>query len=96
MEALENLAGPRAGARCVARVSGPALRAAFREQYGTTPTGYLRRVRMDGAHRDLLAAGPARTTVDQVAARWGFADGARFAAYHRRHYGVPPSRTLGT
>ena len=36
-----------------ARVTPRALQAAFRQHYGTTPMGYLRRVRLEGAHRDL-------------------------------------------
>ncbi|MFG1926822.1 helix-turn-helix transcriptional regulator [Cryptosporangium sp. NPDC048952] len=76
--------------------SGPALRAAFRSHYSTTPTGYLRRVRVEGVHRDLRASDPGRTTVDEVAARWGFRNSARFAAYYHRQYGAPPSHTLET
>jgi AraC-like DNA-binding protein len=77
-----------------ARVTPRALQAAFRQHYGTTPMGYLRRVRLDGAHRDLQAAGPERESVTAIAYRWGFSSPSRFAAYYRDAYGVLPSRTV--
>jgi AraC-like DNA-binding protein len=71
-----------------------AVQTAFRRHLDTTPMAYLRRVRLDHAHRELLAANPAHETVTAVAYRWGFPNPARFAAYYRQAYGVPPSRTL--
>ena len=71
-----------------------ALQLAFRRHLDTTPTGYLRRVRLDRAHHDLLAADPARASVTAVAYRWGFPSSSRFAAYYRAAYGVPPGDTL--
>ncbi|TQS45153.1 helix-turn-helix transcriptional regulator [Cryptosporangium phraense] len=71
-----------------------ALQNAFRRHLDTTPMAYLRRVRLDRAHRDLLAGDPALTTVAKVAARWGFADHSRFTAAYRDAYGCPPSVTL--
>jgi AraC-like DNA-binding protein len=78
-----------------AGTTGRAVQAAFQRHYGLTPTGYLRRVRLDGAHHDLKAADPtAGATVAAVAARWGFADNKRFTTYYRDQYGVLPSQTL--
>jgi AraC-like DNA-binding protein len=71
-----------------------AVQLAFRRHLGTTPLAYLRRVRLDRAHRQLLAADPARESVSAVAYRWGFASPSRFADYYRRVYGVQPSYTL--
>lgn len=75
---------------------GPrALQENFRRHCGTTPTGYLRRIRLDRAHRELQAADPTHgTTVAAVAARWGFAHPGRFAAAYRRTYGRTPQQTL--
>jgi AraC-like DNA-binding protein len=71
------------------------LRAAFGRHRNTTPAAYLRRVRLERAHRDLQAADPARgDTVAAIAHRWGFATAARFATEYRRAYGQPPGRTL--
>jgi AraC-like DNA-binding protein len=78
-----------------ARITPRALQAGFRQHYGATPTGYLRRVRLERAHQDLQAADPARgDTVTAVAARWGFGHAARFTDLYRERYGVLPSRTL--
>ncbi|GAB7040452.1 MULTISPECIES: helix-turn-helix transcriptional regulator [Catenuloplanes] len=77
-----------------AHVSVRALQMAFRRHLEITPRGYLRRVRLAHAHRDLLAADPRGTTVMGVAARWGFADHSRFTAQYRAVYGVTPSWTL--
>jgi transcriptional regulator GlxA family with amidase domain len=58
-----------------------------------TPTGYLRRVRLEHAHRDLQAADPVDgTTVGSIAASWGFISTARFAAQYRQVGSpVPPN-----
>ncbi len=71
-----------------------AVQLAFRRHMDTTPTQYLRRVRLAGAHQDLIAADPDSRTVTAVAYRWGFPSPSRFAAAHRQTYGVHPSRTL--
>jgi AraC-like DNA-binding protein len=81
----------------IARAAGVTTRAvqlAFRRHLNTTPAGYLRRVRLDQAHRQLQAADPDRDSVTAVAYRWGFSSPSRFATYYRRAYGVSPSHTL--
>jgi AraC-like DNA-binding protein len=77
-----------------ASVTIRAVQLAFRRHWDTTPLAYLRRVRLDRAHRDLLAADPAHETVTAVAYRWGFPSTSRFAAQYRAAYGVLPSHTL--
>ncbi|MCM9077266.1 MULTISPECIES: helix-turn-helix transcriptional regulator [Streptomyces] len=77
-----------------AGVTPRALQYAFRRHLGTTPMGYLRRVRLAQAHDDLVAADPARDTVTAVAHRWGFHHQGRFAAAYRQAYGVLPRHTL--
>ncbi len=71
-----------------------AVQLAFRRHVDITPMEYLRRVRLERAHRDLQAADPASHTVTAIAYRWGFLSSSRFAAHYRRVYGVSPSRTL--
>jgi AraC-like DNA-binding protein len=71
------------------------LQAAFRKHRGQTPLEYLRRVRLEGVHRDLRAADPARgDTVAAIAARWGFAHLGRFSASYREIFGCHPDETL--
>ena len=78
-----------------ANVSIRAVQFAFRRQLNTTPMAYLRTVRLDRAHHDLLATDPSHgDTVTGIAARWGFYSNSRFAVTYRRAYGVTPSHTL--
>jgi AraC-like DNA-binding protein/anti-anti-sigma regulatory factor len=71
-----------------------AVQLAFRRHLGTTPLGYLRQVRLERAHRDLLAANPDRDSITAIAARWKFTSSGRFSAYYRATYDVLPSHTL--
>ena len=66
----------------------------FRRHLGTTPLEYLRRVRLDRAHRDLQAADPAVDTVMEIAGRWCFGHPGRFSMAYKEAFGTPPSRTL--
>ncbi|MFJ1767948.1 helix-turn-helix transcriptional regulator [Amycolatopsis sp. NPDC088138] len=78
-----------------ARIGPRALHYAFRRHQDITPMAYLRQVRLDHAHHELQKADPARgDTVAAIAARWGFAHAARFAATYRETYGVTPASTL--
>ncbi|NIL80401.1 helix-turn-helix domain-containing protein [Rhodococcoides kroppenstedtii] len=77
-------------------VTPRALQLMFRRHRDCTPREYLRRVRLDHAHRDLQDAVPAGTTVAAVAARWGFAHPGKFAAHYRATYGVAPHATLAS
>lgn len=71
-----------------------AVQLAFRRHLNTTPIEYLRRVRLDRARRDLMAADPAQIKVTDVAHRWGFASISRFTTVYCREFGVTPSKTL--
>lgn len=77
-----------------ANLTPRAVQYMFRRHLGVTPMEYLRRVRLDLAHRDLLAANPAVDTVNSIAGRWGFAHAGRFSVAYRRAFGLPPSATL--
>lgn len=74
-------------------VSVRTLQLAFRRHLDDTPTGYLRQVRLDGVHRDLVSAGPERT-VAEIAARWGFRHQGHFGQSYRQRYGETPGATL--
>ncbi|MCV7281548.1 AraC family transcriptional regulator [Mycolicibacterium flavescens] len=75
-------------------VTARTLQYMFRRHLDMTPMEYLRRVRLDHAHRDLQLADPAETTVGMVAARWGFIHAGRFSGLYRQTYGRAPSVTL--
>lgn len=75
-------------------VSVRALQAGFRTHLGTTPSEYLRALRLRHAHADLTAADPLTDTVSDIAVRWGFTHLGRFAATYRAEYGESPAVTL--
>ncbi|MBM9466553.1 AraC family transcriptional regulator [Nakamurella leprariae] len=77
----------------IGAVGARALQEGFRAEFGMSPTAYLRSVRLERVHADLLAA-PAGATVTAVATRWGFAHLSRFAEQYRRRFGQAPSATL--
>jgi transcriptional regulator GlxA family with amidase domain len=79
-----------------ANLTPRAVQYMFRRHLGVTPLEYLRRVRMNFAHRDLQAADPALDTVTSIAARWGFSHAGRFSVTYRQMFGISPSTTLGT
>jgi AraC-like DNA-binding protein len=82
----------------IARAAGLSLRGlqhVFSQQLDTTPTEYLRGIRLDHVRAELAALTPADTTVSAVARRWGFAHAGRFAGSYLRRFGEYPAATLG-
>jgi AraC family transcriptional activator of pyochelin receptor len=65
------------------------LKAGFRAHFGETVYGYLRRHRLEEAHRLLLQG---RYDVTEVALRVGYANPSKFAAAFKALFGVSPSR----
>jgi AraC-like DNA-binding protein len=81
----------------LAEVAGVGLRSleeGFRRHVGVSPIQYLRSVRLDRAHQDLLSEEPETTTVTEIAFRWGFSHLSRFAEAYAQRYGEKPSDTL--
>lgn len=70
------------------------LQEGFRRTLDTTPTAYLRRLRLEHARDDLITARPGSVTVSDVAARWGFLHVSRFAAAYAERFDELPSATL--
>jgi len=75
-------------------VSPRAVQLMFRKHLQCTPTEYIRRVRLNHAHHDLIAAHPTTDSVGNIARRWGFAHIGRFAAHYKQAYGQNPHLTL--
>ncbi|MEY9930476.1 transcriptional regulator GlxA family with amidase domain [Catenulispora sp. GP43] len=97
MAFLQEHASEDISAADIAAAAGTSIRAvqlAFHHHLNTTPTAYLRRIRLQHAHDDLRAANPETTTVTQIAASWGFWNPGRFAAYYRSAFGSLPADTL--
>lgn len=70
-----------------------ALQLAFRRALDLTPMEYVRDARLSGAHAQLLV--DSRTSVGQIASKWGFSNQGRFAAAYRERYGETPTQTRG-
>lgn len=75
-------------------VTPRAVQYMFRRHLDTTPTQYMRRVRLHHAHQDLVAGDRQQDTVTAIAAKWGFAHTGRFAVQYRQAYGRSPHATL--
>jgi transcriptional regulator GlxA family with amidase domain len=58
------------------------------------PSQYVRNIRLDHAHQDLVTSDRSYTTVSDVAVRWGFGHTGRFAVLYRQTYGQSPHVTL--
>ena len=71
------------------------LQTSMKEHLGTSPVSYLRQVRLDRAHRELLESSPHDTLVSDVARRWGFGNFGRFAAVYAERFDEYPRTTLG-
>ncbi len=65
----------------------------FQDVLGTSPTQYLRALRLNGARRSLREGG-AGTTVQDVAALWGFWHLGQFSLDYKKHFFELPSETL--
>lgn len=77
----------------VAGVNARTLQHAFRRYRGCSPMAFLRRLRLQAAHAELLH--PASdTTVAGQAAKWGFFHFGRFSRTYQCEFGELPSQTL--
>jgi AraC-like DNA-binding protein len=69
-----------------------ALQRGFKDVVGMSPTAYVRAVRLDQVHEELLA-GAGSASVTDVAMKWGFFHLGRFAQQYRERFGLLPSHT---
>jgi AraC-like DNA-binding protein len=75
-------------------VTPRAVQYMFRRHLDMTPLQYMRGVRLDHAHQELMAGDRMHETVTAIAARWGFLHTGRFAVLYRQTYGQSPHQTL--
>lgn len=71
-----------------------ALQQDFRAHLDSTPTMYLRLVRLKRVRAELVAAAPDAATVTDIALRWGFTHLGRFTQAYKTAFGETPSATL--
>lgn len=76
----------------LAGITARSLQTGFQDVVGTSPSRYVRAVRLDRAHEDILASGGAHSISD-IAMRWGFFHLSRFSKQYRERFGVLPSET---
>jgi len=75
-----------------AQVSQKALYSNFKRYYGISPMAFLRNLRMDSVHQDLLTAG-ANENITGIALKWGFNHLGRFSLEYKKRFGESPSQT---
>lgn len=75
-------------------VTPRALQYMFREHRDCTPMEYVRQVRLQHAHLDLVVSDRSVTSVGEIARRWGFGHLGRFSVFYREIYGKSPHVTL--
>ena len=74
-------------------VSVRSLQLGFRQSKQTTPSAYLRQLRLEAAHRALTEGAPSVSVTD-VALESGFAHIGRFSAAYKAAFGEAPHMTL--
>src|SRR2546423_11101434 len=77
----------------IAGVRPRTLETHFKMFLGTTPLGWVRRMRLARARQELLRASP-QATVTSIALSSGFSELGRFSAQYRRTFGELPSTTM--
>jgi AraC-like DNA-binding protein len=70
------------------------LQNSFGKVLGISPMEYLKIVRLEGIHKDLLNADSPQKTVAEIANQWGFVHMGRLANMYKKQFGVLPSNTL--
>ncbi|RZL78923.1 MAG: AraC family transcriptional regulator [Rhodococcus sp. (in: high G+C Gram-positive bacteria)] len=83
--------------RALADLSGVSVRTlqdGFARYVGASPMAYLRGIRLERAHEELVAADPRYNAVSDIAYHWGFRHLGRFSIEYRKRYGQSPSVTL--
>lgn len=70
------------------------LQSGFRNFRDTTPTAYLRDMRLEKSRQELLKAAANKLTVTDVALACGFTHLSKFSLCYRNRFGESPSETL--
>lgn len=78
----------------VAQLSERSLQYGFKEYLGMTPNRYLRIVRLNKVHSDLITASATKSKVVDFALKWGFLELGRFAGEYQTFFNELPSETL--
>jgi len=74
-------------------VSWATLQRAFKEEFGVTPSKYIKSRRLAAVQSELVRIGPG-AVISDVANHWGFWHMGSFASDYRKQFGELPSETL--
>ena len=78
------------------QISEQTLQSSFKSLFGFTPKRFLRLLKLNLVHQDLLESNPDETTVMAIAHKWGFMHMGRFSGYYTKLFRKNPSQTLRT
>jgi len=77
-------------------ISEQTLQNSFKSLFGFTPKLFIRTLKLNHAHQELVKSTLRQTTVSKVAYKWGFTHLGRFSAYYTQLFEQAPSQTLKT
>jgi len=76
------------------KISEKSLQNSFKSLFDLTPNQYMRILKLNLVHHELIQGNAANLAVFEVAQRWGFRHMGRFSQYYKALFGESPSETL--
>jgi transcriptional regulator GlxA family with amidase domain len=77
-------------------ISVKSLQNSFKSLFDLKPNQWMRLLKLNLVHHELMQSKPSETSVMRVAQKWGFAHMGRFSKYYTELFGEYPSVTLKT
>ena len=78
----------------IAGASQRTIEYSFKEQYGLTPQGYIKYIRLNRVKKALQFSAPKTISINKVAEQHGFWHMGQFAGDYKKLFGELPSETL--
>jgi AraC-like DNA-binding protein len=75
-------------------ISEKGLQNGFNSLFGITPNQFMRLLKLNLVHHELVQKSAMQSTIEQVAQKWGFSHMGRFSKYYTELFGENPSVTL--
>ena len=75
-------------------ISEKSLQNSFKALFDLTPNQYMRLLKLNLVHHDLVRGSASKTAVWKIAQKWGFRHMGRFSKYYKELFGENPSETL--
>jgi len=77
-------------------ISVKSLQNAFKSLFGLKPNVFMRALKLNLVHHELIQSNSSQTSVSEVARRWGFQHMGRFSKFYTELFGENPSVSLKT